>query len=247
MLQLGPAEFPNVRDAYTRLLSSGELQSRPSSHLGKAGASAHEGWSFLQGYGELLLQIEGEASGTPYLFLKCEGHPLEGVVSTVKHLASWAVKAVTHAGSTASDALHELATDSPLVELRAAENFGKVYEKLHGKLGLHGKMVTVTDVLNALWKKCGFPNPLPPNATANTHALGKAMLGPQGIIAVFKKQAAQLKKAGIEFTPELEKELTQLANRLLATSTPHPEQHYHELRATAGDLTQALAAFSAYV
>ena len=75
MIQLGAQEYANVKGAYERLLGSGDLQARISSHLSKKGASAHEGWAFLQGYGELLVQIEGEQTGAPYLFLKCEGHP----------------------------------------------------------------------------------------------------------------------------------------------------------------------------
>jgi hypothetical protein len=74
MLQLG-SHHANVRDAYLRMVKSGELQPRISSHLSKTGASAHEGWDFLQGYGELLIQIEGGTGPGSYLFLKCEGHP----------------------------------------------------------------------------------------------------------------------------------------------------------------------------
>jgi hypothetical protein len=71
-----PEYYANVKDAYERLLASGDLQSRPSSHLSGKGASAHEGWRFLRGYEELLLQREVENTGAPYLLLKCEGHPL---------------------------------------------------------------------------------------------------------------------------------------------------------------------------
>lgn len=247
MVQLGRTEHQNVRGAYDRLLQSGELQSRISSHLSGRGASAHEGWAFLHGYGELLVQIEGERTGGPYLFLKCEGHPMDGMISTLKHGASFLVKKLTHAGTTASPALHNLAKSSTTVEARAAENFGKTYEKLQGKLGLSGTEVTVGEVIAKLWQKAGFTHSLPAQTLADTHALGRAMLGPQGIIAVFRKQAAQLKKAGIDFTPKLEKELTDLAERMVATAVAHPQQHYHELRVTPQELTQALTAFSSYV
>jgi hypothetical protein len=246
MVQLGP-HARNVRDAYNRLLDSRELQARISSHLSKAGASAHEGWDFLQGYRELLVQIEGEASGTPYLFLKCEGHPLDGAMSTLKHGMSWLVKSMTGAGQTASPALNNLAMNSTSVELRAAENFSKSFKKVQKKLGLSGKEVTMGEVVDGLWKKCGFPNSLPAHVTADTHSLGKAMLGPTGIIAVCQKQKPALKKAGIDFSADLAKELTELAERMTATSVAHPQQHYHEVRCTPADLTQALASFSTFI
>lgn len=247
MLQLGPTEYQNVKGAYDRLLQSGELQARISSHLSKRGASAHEGWGFLQGYAELLVQIEGERTGAPYLFLKCEGHAMDGMISTLKHCTSWLVKIATGAGQTASPALNNLAKSSTTVEARAAENFGKAYKKLQKKLGLSGTEVTVGEVVAQLWKKAGFTHAISAQTLANTHALGKAMLGPQGMIAVFRKQAAQLKKAGVSFTPELEKELTELAERMVATAAAHPQQHYHEVRVTPQELTQALTAFSSYV
>jgi hypothetical protein len=247
MLKLSAAHYANVKGAYVGLLKSGALQSRISSHLSKKGASAHQGWDFLQGYGELLLQIEGETTSAPYLFLKCEGHPMSGAISTLKHGASWLVKAVTHSGKTASPALHNLAKNSTTVELRAAENFSKSFEKVQAKLGLSGTEVTIGEVIDGLWKKAGFPNSLPAHVTADTHSLGKAMLGPQGIIAVLKKQSAALKKAKIDFTPKLENELTELAERMVATSVTHPNQHYHEVRVTSGDLTQGLTAFSSFI
>jgi hypothetical protein len=247
MVQLTAAHHANVKGAYLRLVASGELQSRISSHLSKRGASAHDGWDFLQGYRELLIQIEGEKAGSPYLFLKCEGHPLDGTISTLKHGLSWVVKSMTGAGQTASPALNNLAKNSTTVELRAAENFSKTFKKLHKQLGLSGKEVTVGEVVDELWKKCGFPNSLPAQVTSNTHSLGKAMLGPKGIIAVIRSQAHQLKKAGVDWTPKLETELTELADRMVATSVAHPQQHYHEIRVTPTELTQALRSFSAFI
>jgi hypothetical protein len=247
MIQLNPAQEANVNGAYQALLRSGELQSRISSHLGKRGASAHEGWAFLQGYGELLVQMEGPPTGPKYLFLKCEGHPLSGAISSLKHGMSWVVKSVTGSGQTASPALNNLAKSSTTVEGRAAENFSKTFKKVHKKLGLSGKEVTVGEVVNGLWKKCGFPNPLPSPVTLDTHTLGRAMLGPHGIIAVFEKQSATLKKAKIEFTAELKEELTELAHRMVDAAITHPQQHYHEIRVTPAELTQALTAFFGFV
>ena len=97
MLQLKPAHYGNVKGAYVRLVQSGELQKRTSSHLSKKGASAHEGWDFLQGYKELLVQLEGETTSAPYLFLKCEGHPMAGAISTLKHALSFVVQLIMYA------------------------------------------------------------------------------------------------------------------------------------------------------
>jgi len=59
---------------------------------------------------------------------------------------------------------------------------------------------------------------------------------------------ARPKKAGIDFSPDLAKELTELAERMTATSVAHPQQHYHEVRCTPPDLTQALvASFSTFI
>jgi hypothetical protein len=247
MLQLKPGHYANVKGAYVRLLQSGELQRRISSHLSKKGASAHEGWDFLQGYKELLVQIEGETTSAPYLFLKCEGHPMADAISTLKHGLSFAVKWATNSGMTASPALHNLARSSTTVEARAAENFGKTFEKVQGKLGLSGTEVTVGEVVNGLWKKAGLPDPAPAGPRADTHTLGRAMLGANGIIARLGAKKAVLKKAGIDFDAKLEKELKELADRMVATSVTHPQQHYHELRVTPSDLTQSLSAFSKFI
>jgi hypothetical protein len=50
-----------------------------------------------------------------------------------------------------------------------------------------------------------------------------------------------------DFNAKLEKELTELADRMVATSVTHPQQHYHELRTTPSDLTQALASFTTFI
>jgi hypothetical protein len=107
-----------MQTSKTPMIASGDLQSRPSSHLSGKGASAHEGWHFLRGYEELLLQIEGENTGSPYLMLKCEVHPLEPgfSLSTILHGLSWAVKEITVAGMTASPELNQLSANSSNVE-----------------------------------------------------------------------------------------------------------------------------------
>ena len=250
MLQLPAAGYGNVKDAYERLLASGALQSRISSHLSKKGASAHEGWDFLKGYGELLVQIEGERGGSPYLYLKCEGHALESglSLSTILHGASWVKKIFTGSGATASKALNSLAKSSTNVEARAAENFSTQYEKVLDKLGFSGTMTTVEQVIEELAKRAGISaGGLPPQIKGNTHLLGRAMQGPQGYIAMFRRQKEVLKKNKVKWDDKLEAELTELANRMVATAVAHPQQHFNEIRVTAAELDQSLGTFRGFV
>lgn len=248
MLKLGPAHYPNVRAAYDGLLASGALQSRISSHLSGQGASAHEGWAFLRGYGELLLQLEGGAT-EPYLMLKCEGHALESglSLSTVLHGASYVKKKLTGSGATANDDLHQLAQNSLSVEGRAAENYSKSYERVLDKLGLKGKMITVEDVLSELLKKAGFNGRLPNQLKRNTHELGRAMKGPQGYLQVLRMNAATMKKNGVKFDDKLIAELDSLADRMIATAVAHPCQYFNEIRVTATELNAALATFRGHI
>lgn len=249
MLALSPAHYGNVKDAYTRLLNSGHLQSRISSHLSKRGASAHDGWNFLKGYGELLLQIEGERENAPYLYLKCEGHALESglSLSTILHGASWVKKTLTGSGATASVELKNLAKASTNVEGRAAENFSKQYEKVLKQLGMSGTMVTVEQVIEELYRRAGFNGGLPPQVKKNTHALGRAMQGPGGYIALFKRQKEVLKKNKVTFDESIEKELTELAARMVATAVAHPQQYFNEIRVMPTELTASLRAFRRFV
>lgn len=244
-----PEYYANVKDAYERLLASGDLQSRPSSHLSGQGASAHEGWRFLRGYEELLLQIEGENTGAPYLMLKCEGHPLEPgfSLSTILHGLSWAVKEVTGSGMTASPELNQLSQSSSNVEQRAAENFSKSYKKLLKSLKLRGKNVGISDVVEQLHQKAGFRHGIPTQMKSNTHVLGRAMLGPSGYIALFKRQSAVLKKNGVKFDSAVEKDLVEVANRMVATAVTHPQQHFNEVRVNATELNSSIQAFMGYI
>jgi hypothetical protein len=250
MLQLPAVGYANVKSAYERLLGSGALQSRISSHLSKRGASAHEGWDFLKGYGELLVQLEGERGGSPYLYLKCEGHALESglSLSTVLHGASWVKKILTGSGATASKALNSLAKSSTNVEARAAENFSKQYEKVLDRLGFSGTMTTVEQVIEELAKRAGISaGGLPPQIKSNTHLLGRAMQGEQGYIAMFRRQREVLKKNKVKWDDKLEAELRELADRMVATAVAHPQQHYNELRVTAAELDDSLDNFRALI
>lgn len=247
MLQLGPHEYANVDAAYRQLLASGALRERISSHLSKRGASAHEGWNFLKGYEELLLQIEG-GNAAPYLFLKAEGHALGGFgLSTILHGASWVKKIATGSGATASPQLKALAKSSINVEARAAENFSKQYEKVLKQLKLSGTLVTVDQMVEALYQAAGFKAALPQAIKQNTHALGRAMQGPGGYIALFKRQKDTLKANGVKFDDKIERELRALADRMVETAAAHPQQHFNEVRVTADELDRALDVFRGYI
>jgi hypothetical protein len=163
------------------------------------------------------------------------------------HGLSWAVKEVTGAGMTASPELNQLSKSSSNVEQRAAENFSKSYKKLLKSLKLKGKNVTIIDVVEQLHQKAGFRHGIPASVKANTHGLGRAMLGPSGYIALFKRQSAVLKKNGVKFNSAIEKELVDVANRMVATAVAHPQQHFNEVRVSPTELNSSIQAFMGYI
>ena len=131
------------------------LYGRKSSHLSGSGRSASKDWRFLNGYKELLVQIE-DTKGTPYLMLKSEGHTT-GPAGIIPHLHSWVHKKKHGEGLMASEALHKLASFTPMAEGRAAENYGKGYKALLKEvLGFHGKDVTVRDMIGVLFDKANY-------------------------------------------------------------------------------------------
>lgn len=253
MIKLSPTQAGNVRQAYNQLLAAHALQSRISSHLSKTGASAHQGWNFLKGYKELLIQVEGEAAGNPYLFLKVEGHAMNGVVSTAKHLQSWAVKKATGKGKTASPALNEWAKFASVVEERAAENYSPEYKAFLKQLGLSGTLVSVEQVIRTLHQKCD--SPVSPGFSANllnqvqgdTHALANAMLAPNGILSCVRSMRNVLAAKRIAYTDQVDQELSGIATRMLATASPQTEQVYNEIRVTPAEIDQSLHAFYGYL
>jgi hypothetical protein len=152
MIRLTSAQRARVKAGYDKL----KLGWRKSSHLHKKGRSAAGfGWKFLNGYSELLVQMEGGGKNTvgfePNLFLKCEGH----LMWAPKHGKSWVTKKRTGKGDTASPALNELAKSNTVdgMRERAAENYSKEYKQVLKELGLKGKTQTVRDVAFALYKK----------------------------------------------------------------------------------------------
>ena len=134
------AELSNDQRSVIEQAYNKHCYGRMSSHLSESGRSASKGWEFLQGYKELLVQYES-TKGKPYLFLKSEGHNF--ISGIVPHMRSWVHKKKHGVGLEASPALHALAHPVSAwagpIEDRAAENYGKGYEKLLKELGLKGK------------------------------------------------------------------------------------------------------------
>jgi len=127
-LRMTDSEAANVKVGYEK------LPSRKSSHLSGSGRSAHDGWAFLKGYAELLVQWQ-ETGGRTYLMLKAEGHTT-GITSLYSHLKSWLHKKRTGAGLMANADLNQIATypGTPVIA-RGAENFSKEYEEFLKDLG----------------------------------------------------------------------------------------------------------------
>jgi hypothetical protein len=79
-----------------------------------------------------------------FVFLKAEGH----TAFQIAHLKAFWAKLKTGEGATANPYLNNLAKDNPgMVQARGAENYSKSYEQLVKAVGLHGKTVTVREVL----------------------------------------------------------------------------------------------------
>jgi hypothetical protein len=81
----------------------------------------------------------------------------------------------------------------------------------------------------------------------NTHQLGRAMQGPTGYIAMFRRQSQVLKKNGVKFNDEIEAELKGLADRMVATASAHPQQHFNEVRVTPTELNESLRKFRDFI
>lgn len=133
----------NVRRGYKK------LPSRWTSHLHteNKGGVGSDGWRFLKGYHELLVQME-EENGERYLFLKCEGHPS----ISVPHVKSYLHKKTHGVGRDVNEELLTVASDEDLgvgINVRRAENYSSGYKVLMQELGKkklikkHGEIVNV--------------------------------------------------------------------------------------------------------
>jgi len=228
-----------VRDAYRR------LSWRMSSHLhGQFDAgSAGAGWSFLGGYNELLVQMESsERRNTrTELFLKCEGHRMWSFA----HLSAWHTKRRTGAGNTANPQLHELAELHRYGILpRAAENFGKAYQKLLKRLGFGNKtVVTVQSVVAALQTQ------LPQwQAAPETLTIPEQIEHGQ-LAADLEELLDHARSLPSEDDPiviallRAESDIRGVIDTLLANTNSTSPQFYQEIRMSAQDLDATLEAF----
>lgn len=152
-VEKGSYMIPLPRDFAARVKVAVEgLPTRWSSHLSESNArSAGQGYAFLKGYSELLVQIETDrVTQTPHLFLKTEGH---GAMS-LAHISSYITKLRSGEGNTQSEALHRVATSGLFgIAPRAAENYSKGYEALLKNVEAEGKLVDAATAIPAVCAK----------------------------------------------------------------------------------------------
>lgn len=237
---LGPQQIGVIKDAYKK-----HLYGRKSSHLSGSGRSASKGWAFLNGYHELLVQME-DTKSIPHLLLKSEGHTT-GPSGVIPHLQSWVHKRRTGEGLMASEALNELARHTPMVTGRAAENYANAYKSLlKDVLGFHGKEVTIRDMTGALFAKANYQRyPDEIFLTASNQELGDALhqycddcSGPSGGLA--------FRIAG-KVTDEMLTDLRILGDTLKKDGDQFMPRVFNEVRVTPQQVDQSLRAFYAYV
>jgi hypothetical protein len=108
-------------------------------------------------------------------------------------------------------------------------------------------MVTVADVIEELHRKAGFNHGIPEAMKRNTHQLGRAMQGPTGYIAMFRRSKDTLKKNGVKYSDKVEAELKGLADRMVETASAHPQQHFNEIRVTPTELNGSLRNFRDFI
>lgn len=154
---------PNNKQAVANACEA-HLKKRISSHLSGKAYSAAQGWGFLNGYNELLVQVEGNI-GNPTLMLKAEGHTMG-----LAHLKSQLVKSKTGAGLTVSEKFHAVAQASQNMESRAAENFDKEFNNLlkilyPRRLGYTRRNLKTVDIVRELFQQTGHFAQIPPNPT----------------------------------------------------------------------------------
>lgn len=179
MIPLTATQRVNVKSGYQT------LGVRPTSHLHGHGRSAARGWSFLKGYEELLVQLEGGGKHSPeispHLFLKAEGH----TAASIGHLWSYIVKVRTGQGAVANAALERLAKAQGQMGLdlgiaeRAAENYSNAYKVLLQAMELGGKTVSVHEAVSNMYIQCHRAMTQKPSLTPSlTSLVGKANLQP---------------------------------------------------------------------
>lgn len=236
---IAPEQITILRDAYQQHLSG-----RKSSHLSGAGRSAGKGWQFLRGYDELLVQIE-TIKGVTYLMLKSEGHQIS-LKGAIPHAMSWVHKSLTGEGAQASQALHAYANLSPDVTARAAENYSKPYEGLLKWLKLSGKMITIREVMFALFKKVKYP---PNTGLIYSHFTNQnnLMLGGelrQYVIAARGPGGGRYTGGGA-VSAQMLTELSRMADVLVADGATNRDRVFFEVIATPAEIDTSVAYFVA--
>ena len=236
------------------------LDPRWSSHLSKHARSAGEGFKFLKGYKELLVQIEGD-----FLFLKAEGHRAsgDGAVSSVKHIGGWVRKSLTGRGNTASRELNDLVETRPHLGIRkrSAENYGKKYEALLQKhLKLRGPRISIRLALDeiilqsltnvgdearfvTLLAENGFDKNLV-NTDGLTHSdMGRLL---RHVVIPFSSQSpiARLRKLVEDAEQEFDGLIHCLLNDLESLDTRTP-RYFQEVRTSPATVDNALRDFAA--
>jgi hypothetical protein len=239
LMGLSVAQRDQIKEAYKK-----RLYGRKSSHLSGSGRSASKGWEFLNGYHELLVQLE-ETRGKPYMLLKAEGHTT-GPSGVIPHLQSWVHKKKHGEGLMASEALNQLAKFTPMVAGRAAENYGKAYKELLKEvLGFHGKEVTIRDMIGVLFEKANYHvYPASLTMTENNHEVGLAL--------EHYCNDASIPGAGINFriggkvTDEMIADLRLLADTLKADGDVFMPRVFNEVRVNPAEIDQSLNYFYTY-
>ena len=156
---------------------------RISSHYGSGqkASSMSEDWKMLTGYNELMVQVVTlpghDGKDRTIVAMKAEGAKTD-LLGGLDHLAGYASQKIRGVGLQRSPELNKLARESPLIALRAAENFPDVHKKLLRNVGLDHKDRTVLarDMTKALFKSTGYPTPAGIDlALDGNEAVGRAL------------------------------------------------------------------------
>ena len=232
--QLSDNQRDVIEQAYKKHCSG-----RKSSHLSGQGRSASNDWNFLIGYKELLVQYEA-TKGTPYLFLKSEGHTT-GVSGIIPHMQSWAHKNKHGVGKQASPALNALASPvsawAGAIEGRAAENYATGYGKLlKNVLKLSGKQVTAREMMKALFQLTNFQAPPNFQTTQTNQQLG-------ALLTQFCNTGVTPQRAQHSITMDMITDLRKLAQSLNDDGAVNMARVFREIRASPAEIDASLDVF----
>jgi len=232
------------------------LDERKSSHLAKGGrTAAGRGfvdirpvkfrWNFIKSYQELLVQWE-LTGGSPYLYLKMEGSPINSLRGFVPHILSWAKKELTGEGLTQNTTLRDLAEKDHRIDSRSAENFSPPYEQFIKKdLGVTGgKTATVREVIVKLYQLVGRRDkfPLPPGL----ESMGPRQLGAhlQALLDRKDLEGGLLYKAELDAKrPGVTDALQKVAKLLVSEEEQIVDRVFQEVRVSGPALDRSINEF----